>query len=241
MESAEQTLKEKFDIFLSIGYNCFPKMYISKKLCNGPTNFFDYIGTSMWSINEILSNDFFIGSNKLFNKSDYGKINIRANNASCILGNKKYFLRFVHDIHKPNDINNDNLFNNFVDKYERRAVRFMETLKSAQENKQSILFMRIEEKTIIPREYMEKSSGPGAELEKIKEFSSIVKSKFNGLKFFVIYLTTKYESKLYGDDNILVVSMKHQRNTFDINISNAINSSHDLIKQIKLTGISDRD
>ena len=51
-------LKLTFDKVISIGSNCYPKCFIQASLYGGETEFFDYIGTSMWSINELLVNDF---------------------------------------------------------------------------------------------------------------------------------------------------------------------------------------
>ena len=78
--------------FLSLGNNCFIKKYLNT-IQPGETNFFDYIGSSQWSINELFLNDFA----NLFNKEDYVNTKVLTD-YECVT-HKHYYLRFLHDLH----------------------------------------------------------------------------------------------------------------------------------------------
>ena len=77
---------------ISLGSNCFIKLFLNDINYKEETYFFDYIGTSMWSINELIENNF----NDLFNKDKFEKKQI------LFLGKDKYiyqyYLRFKHDV-----------------------------------------------------------------------------------------------------------------------------------------------
>lgn len=47
---------DKF-IKISIGYNCNPKRYL-KDISDQPTHYFDYLGTSAWSLYKLFLNNF---------------------------------------------------------------------------------------------------------------------------------------------------------------------------------------
>ena len=129
----------------SIGYDCSIKRFISQYI-DCELNVFDYIGTPMWSINELILNNFNDITNiNYFNK----KINY----------NSKYSISFIHDHH---DILT---FNTFIEKYDRRIERFIKLL-----NTKCIYFRKnetnINDETIIKfQKYNIK------ELEHIKEFT----------------------------------------------------------------------
>jgi hypothetical protein len=126
-------------ILLSLGSNCNVKKYLDKIRPNNPTQFFDYIGTSMWGINELIANDF----TDMFNINDFESIKTNIKYGD-IITNKKYYLRFLHDLkninfNKPKILNyNNNIHickaSNFIEcqhKYERRSERFIELLHSS--------------------------------------------------------------------------------------------------------------
>ena len=75
---------------ISLGYNCFFKKFLKIKLkINKETNFFDNIGTSMWSINELLLNDF----QDFFIPEYYKQLEIKNNSNPNFLSNTKYYIR----------------------------------------------------------------------------------------------------------------------------------------------------
>lgn len=191
-------LFKKFDKVLSLGYNCDVKNLIYTNGVNQETNFFDDKGTSMWSICDLLKNDF----SGLSEIENYGQMNIRERHR--ILVNKKYYIRFQHESylfneHSNNNKHNNNLFDMFKT-LERRADRFKEHLTKY--NK--ILFIRLEECNkgrIMYPEYKEKNNKE--EYEYVLEFSRIIKKKYKNLNYFIIYISTK-KYKEYDEENKVI-------------------------------------
>ena len=83
---------ENYDL-ISLGYNCFPKLFI-KKLINKETHLFDYVGSSTWIILKLLENNFDNFLNKKFYY--YPNKTFIPHNSSYNITNKKYYLRFIH-------------------------------------------------------------------------------------------------------------------------------------------------
>ena len=52
-----QNLIPQYDTVISIGGNCFPMFYIHKYIKESELLFFDHVGSSMWSIQDVISND----------------------------------------------------------------------------------------------------------------------------------------------------------------------------------------
>ena len=53
-----QDFVKNFDDIISLGNNCYPKMYLERYLnIKKEYDFFDYIGTPMWSIVKLLKNN----------------------------------------------------------------------------------------------------------------------------------------------------------------------------------------
>jgi hypothetical protein len=168
---------ETYKIY-SLGYNCCIKKYIDiqgKKA----TNLFDYIGSSMWSINKLVENDF----QDLFDINMYKNMEILPN--YNIITNEKYYLRFKHDLKTM--IN----FEKFKETYKRRIIRFKEDL----DNENKILFIRLEEShqdRIIYDQY--KENFKKNELEYLKDYSIFLKTKIPFLNFKIIYISEIFET-----------------------------------------------
>jgi hypothetical protein len=143
-------LIEKFDSVSSLGYNCYTKLYFNSKKMDQETQFFDYIGTSVWSIIDLLNNDF----EGMFDKSNYTIMNVMktGDDNQFLVVNEKYFIRSKHEFKKTLDrkfdpetlneykINSEEL-DDFIEKMKRRKERFMNMLA----NNNSLLFIRYEE------------------------------------------------------------------------------------------------
>ena len=140
---------DKFDEVSSLGYNCYTKLYFNSRKMDKETQFFDYIGTSVWSIIELLENDF----DGIFDKSNYKIMNImKTGDDQFLVVNEKYFIRCKHEFKKTlnqkfdpeilheYEINNEEL-EDFIEKMKRRKERFMNMLAS----NNSLLFIRYEE------------------------------------------------------------------------------------------------
>ena len=133
---------KKFDIISSLGHNCYPKLYFTSKKIDQETHFFDYIGTSVWSIIELLENDF----EGMFDKDNY-KI-IKYNNQYLVV-NEKYFIRCKHEFKKTllnNTVIDEEELNIFIEKMKRRKEKLMNMLSS----NNSVIFIRYEEETKSP-------------------------------------------------------------------------------------------
>lgn len=140
---------EKFDDVSSLGYNCYTKLYFNSKKMDQETQFFDYIGTSVWSIIDLLKNDF----DGMFDKSNYKILNVmKSGDNQFLVVNEKYFIRCKHEFKKTLDrkfdpeilneyeINKEEL-DDFIEKMKRRKERFMNMFT----NNKSLLFIRYEE------------------------------------------------------------------------------------------------
>jgi hypothetical protein len=114
------------------------------------TQFFDYIGTSVWSIIDLLNNDF----EGMFDKSNYTIMNVMktGDDNQFLVVNEKYFIRSKHEFKKtldrkfdPETLNeyeiNAEELDDFIEKMKRRKERFMNMLA----NNNSLLFIRYEE------------------------------------------------------------------------------------------------
>jgi len=209
---------------LSLGYNCFIKKYINDIGISQETNLFDYIGTSMWTINKLFENDFI----DLFNIDEYENIQI-LKDGEKVITNKRYYIRFMHDfknLQNGNDrkllLNNDNkkfimntLINyNIMDEMKKRFNSFKETyirrinrLKNILNTEKNILFIRFEEpqeNRIIYNEY--KENFKKLELEYIKDFSNIIKLQYPNLNFKIIYISNTHKLNYLKDFNIIILN-----------------------------------
>jgi hypothetical protein len=187
--------KNKFEI-ISLGYNCSIKKIIMEIfLIKTETNFFDYIGSTMWSINNLFENDF----ENLLDEENYKNIQIKTNVQANYLTNTQYYLRFFHDLtnitNKPTKL--------FFDKYLRRIDRLYNFLRQSKK----IIFIRLEETNkdrIIYPEYADNFNTP--EIEHLKKFSKIINNKFQNNNFLIIYLTKTFEDNYDPENNLLCVN-----------------------------------
>lgn len=142
-------LIEKFDDVRSLGYNCYTKLYFNSLKIAQETHFFDYIGTSVWAIIDLLNNDF----EGMFDESNYKIMNImKKGDDQFLVVNQKYFIRCKHEFKKTLDKNFDleilneyeidkEELDDFIEKMKRRKERFMNMFS----NNNNLLFIRYEE------------------------------------------------------------------------------------------------
>jgi len=222
--------------FISLGYNCSIKICL-KKYINQPTYLFDWIGSPMWGINKFINNNF-----DLSNKNNYKLLQIYSENSEYthLQCNTQYYFRFIHDLPENNisdkteihrtkygDIIKSNLFNIFLQKYERRIQRFNELLN----NNNLIVFIRLEEcmkNKIIHEEYKNLYAKP--ELEYVKEFMNLIKNKYKRLKFKLIYISRSNSTELL--DNLLILNNKSIDNDINYILNDNINLIDKLIKSL---------
>jgi len=164
----------KYDKILSLGSKCCVKFFIEKilKPPYGNTELFDYIGTSMGQINELIVNDF----EDLTTDTYFELLNI-IYGEDPIVTNTKYYMRFKHDLRKPEDA----CGLEFKNKMKRRILRFKQNI----EKSKNILFIRQEESNFLRVPYkLQKKS----ELEELREFIDILHGKYKCGKITVIYI-----------------------------------------------------
>lgn len=179
----------KYDSIISLGFNCFPEKYIKLANFKKATHFFDYLGASMWTINQILSTNC-----SIFNYGDYCNRTIFGDD---IVINKKLYLRFPHDF-KNNKLNRDD-FQNVKLKYTKRLDRFIETIKTSK----SIMFIRLDGRIIYNKHI---SKFKKKELDYIIDFSKIIKNLNPSLDFKIVFISFTNVTKYLEDHNIIILN-----------------------------------
>lgn len=84
----------KYDKVLSLGYSCFPKLSLMAVGQSCETQLFDYTGTAMWSINNLINNDY----EGLTDINNFKNMRIYTDNDKPLAVNEKYYIRFPHDL-----------------------------------------------------------------------------------------------------------------------------------------------
>ena len=166
----------KFNKILSLGSNCYPKFFISRILNPpyGETELFDYIGTSMSSINQLLLNDF----DGLYEPSNFALIHTLEGEGPMVT-NTKYYMRFIHDLKKVTDADSTE----FQAKIQRRILRFKKNMTEFDR----ILFIRRQE-IQKGRIYYNGEALLRPERLELDEFIDILKIKYNCAKVTIIYI-----------------------------------------------------
>ena len=166
-------INKKFDKIVSLGSNCYPKFFLKHILKNsGETHLFDYIGTSMWSINSLFTNRF----KDMFNNHEFAMLPLRID-SNPMVTNTRYNLRFPHDLKTVNDAHKQI----FKEKLLRRIARLNVLLNTSK----NILFIRYQEdqegkiqyKTIDKTDY-----------EELEIFINFIKTHYNCKQITVIYI-----------------------------------------------------
>jgi hypothetical protein len=192
----KQSLSEKYDKIISLGCNCFIKFYLKHIEYEQETYFFDYIGCPMWSVYELIKNDF----SNLFNLNEY-KNEYTIMGLPQIVTNSRYNLKFKHDLSVVKS-KFDNEFSDFKEKYTRRIKRFRDLLMSSE----NVLFIRFEEtkeNRIIKQAYKEQNKI--SELEYIKLFSKFLRSHFPELKFEIVFISKSWNDSVDEENNITTI------------------------------------
>ena len=198
-----------FNKIISLGSNCYVKMFLDSIKLKLETQFFDYMGSSMWAINDLFKENF----NDLFDDGidDFEKKRIMCSgDDQYILTHKKYYLRFKHDFKQNFDSEikeniNSKDFKNVRDKYERRKERLIDILK---DDNKTLLFIRYEEEQQDRIKYFDKKS----EIEYIYEFIDIIKQKYPFKKFCILFLSHTMENK--HDENLIILKMIEKINVW---------------------------
>jgi len=202
---------------ISLGYNCYFKLYLNTIKINQETHLFDYIGTSMWTILEILFNNI-----NFLDKKDFELLTIEN---QITPSNSKYYIRFRHDLNCK--LSN---FKKMKTKYLRRHTRFINMLNSSD----PIIFFRIQEsmstRVILPqhKDFYEKN-----ELEYINQFISKV-NLIHKTTFKLIYFSYTHNTSIVNNQLLILHTDKEIDNCWQespLHINNIMFRNYGLIKQ----------
>jgi hypothetical protein len=206
-----KNLFEKYEI-VSFGYSCYPKLFIDK-IIKKETQFFDWIGSSTWSIIKLLENNF----SNFINKENYYYLKkiFKPHNHEFLIYNKEYYIRFIHD---GDFLKNTEEWKNFIDKYTRRIDRFNDLLKS----EKNLLFFYLEENKLrydtlyeeIKKYYPTKKENYHIEQSKLEQsrmghIVNLLKTKYNKHNFKIIYFSHLIEKTHYRDNIIFIKTDCH--------------------------------
>lgn len=202
----------KYNKTLSLGSTCFTKKFMLSIGINQETEFFDYIGTPVWSITDLVNNDF----KNIFDYNDYKNIKILSDkNDSYNITHIPYFLVFKHDFSQTHKQFTPAIklpeFYAFKDKYLRRVNRFKYLLNT----QSSILFIRYEQykNYIIHDRYKDKYSK--CELTQLRDFSSMLQQKYPNLTFHILFFYSDIENSFYDNDYNILILKNNKILTYD--------------------------
>ena len=182
---------------VSLGWNCHVALFLQDLGDMEKTRYerhvFDWFGCHMWSICELLENDFAY----LTNRTMIVPRDRLENKIFIILSHTKYDIRFLHEFKNDYQIT-DEQWSEFESKYARRIQRF----KSLCASKQPLLFFRLEEDQYNRIQYPEFKKEQN-EKYYIERFAEYMKEK--GVSFQIIYFTTSFPRGYDKERNILYV------------------------------------
>lgn len=202
-------LSEKYDKIISLGCNCFIKFFLKHIEYEQETHFFDYIGCPMWSVHELIKNNFSDVFNIEEYKNEYTLIGLPK-----IVTNSRYNLKFKHDLSTTKKI--EDQFSEFKEKYSRRIKKFQDLLMSSD----NILFMRFEEtkeNRIINQKYNEQNKI--SELDYIKLLSNFLRSSYPELKFKIIFISKTWFDNVDEENNIITIGEMNKNKIHDYKIA----------------------
>ena len=211
-----QIFKDK--TILSFGFNCFPKIFLRQIQKEQETHFFDWMGSSMWSIRYLFENNF----ESIFDKQQIQYKHIMNLGNQYIWTHQKYYLRYLHDFQQTHQKETNPIqekeWNDFFEKYQRRKDRFLYTLQ----NSKNILFFRFEEEKKGRIHYDEYNEFVKEnELEELNLLLKHLQQKYPQLVYKVIFLQKFVfgEPELYEkNNNILILRKKKEVPNFEYKV-----------------------
>ena len=188
---------KNFDHVVSLGYNCFPKLFLNKIDFKQETFFFDWLGTTMVSINSLIDNKF----QEVVDPKHFKIIKTNNKKTPILVANKKYNFGFMHDFLT---IPTKTSIVPIKKKYTHRAEKFLNLIQSGKK----ILFIRLEpnfeneKNDILFIKDKMKSISEKTDLEHLKEFSKKMPKELN---FKIILLSSTQETHYNKEEKILVL------------------------------------
>ena len=202
-----------FDKVISLGSNCYIKMFLESIKYKTETHFFDYIGSSMWAINDLFKDNFSELFDDGIDSLEKKKI-MYSGDDEYIITHKKYYLRFKHEFNQNfhSEIKENIKIEDFkkvCEKYERRKERLFDILN---DDKQTLLFIRYEEDHKNRINYFEDKK---SEIEYIYDFIKMIKRKYPLKKFCILLLSHTMENDINYDENLIILKMIEEINLWN--------------------------
>ena len=163
---------------ISLGYNCFVRVFFQEFLKATARYPFDWAGTPMWAICELMDADFaeFCPRERLTPRKRF------TDDDEIFLTNTRYNMVFQHDYGKDHAAIPRDTYKRVTEEYGRRIQRWRDALAGSQQ----LLFFRLEASERSRSEY-EGSVRPKTESEYLWEFTDKLKTR--GANYHIIYIT----------------------------------------------------
>jgi hypothetical protein len=212
-------LLEKHKI-ISLGFNCFIKIFLNKMKIEQETQFFDWIGSSTWSIRLLLENHF----DDLLQKENLQYLQTIQKENEYVWTDQLYYLRFKHDFQqthfkKTRQITNQE-WKDVKEKYERRRERFFQTLQEYEKNKKILLFIRLQEdfdQRIYPE--IHKNIEKEDEIKDLLWISNWIQNQYPNLLFKIILISQNKNQHSYiheSDSHLAILHTSNINTNYDV-------------------------
>jgi len=186
---------------ISIGYSCHVKVFCDMLLemdnrRGVPRQPFDWLGTPMWTINEIVENDFadLVNPDLIKPRCRY------RGDTTQFLTHEKYNAVYLHDFGKDITKIPEEVWKKVEEGYARRIERWHEVTKSGF----PILFIRLEQDKKDRIEYPEFQRSQGSDEQfQVERFSDLMKAK--GINCAVLYLSTTHPTGYNSEKRVCTV------------------------------------
>ena len=188
--------------FISLGRHCDIKVQIDK-FTKGPTLFFDWLRSDFKAVLKVLSytnilDELLFHYNIITIKHPYDIFNICVEFKNMIMGDDKLFLLSHHDI-AIDTVVDENVIQNFIDKYERRWHRIMDIINNSN---QPLIFIH----RITNRHAIEKID-PGDE-DKFIELVSTINPNCKFCLVFLIHNKGSLDTIIEKRNNFLCINIE---------------------------------
>jgi len=215
-------LIEKYNYYpVSLGHNCFPRMYIEKIYRKSyPRLPFDYLGSTMWGINDLIRADF----KDFASKDNLSICPVYHSNSTLHIVNLRYMIIFLHD-HKHNGNNTiksikSEKYTEVEKDYSRRIQRWKDLLVSGSK----LLFFR------LARNEHDRIHQGKPEKEALQEFSEMMREL--KIDFRILYFSYENPQGYDTESQIIYVNIPEKEKITDTLIQRLL-SDLDVFRFVK--------
>jgi len=195
-------LNNSYDRIVSLGSTCCIKAWLRAYNIEGETNFYDWVGSSMWGIVKLLEDPH---NETIFDINHHKYIRTLNSDKNYMVVNTYIYLILMHEF--PSAASSDEklnitLFTVMKDTYSRRLTRFVEMLN----NSNKLLFIR-QEQNISDRimTLEQEQMFATTELEYLITFTKLLKTKYPTLKFDILFFSHSNETCHLPEHNIIIL------------------------------------